>query len=235
VARSFVVKDRPLTYKSPTISFPANEERRRVHLHNSEAFVWLSVTKRDPKSSNLIGPTEAFPALLDTGCTESLFIHEWHLANWIGMSLSAFDPTGRPSEVHYQHCPRVKLDLWLHAYEGKSTKEPPTDFRKAAKMQLPDGALVSVLRYTKMFRVERSTPTRRWWNPVDWFRPQQPATSDVANKEVDDWARSARSRPMDSIPLDVYPRLPLIGTKLLRANNILLTLDGRSGSFSLSK
>jgi hypothetical protein len=235
VALEPLVKARPLSYRDTPIQFPANGELQRVFLRKSEAFVWLSITRRDPNCPHLKNPATAIPALVDTGCNEGLFIHEWHLANWFDMPLGSFDPAGEPGMVHYQHCPRIRLDVWLHPYEGKSTKEPPTEFRNAAKMQLPNGALVSVLRYAKMFRVEDTPPKFRWWKLADWFLRTQAAKSSETNKEIDDWGRSAHAHDTDSIPLNVYPRLPLIGTKLLLANRLVLELNGITGAFSLSQ
>ena len=80
-------------------------------------FVWVSVTRPDATSHGI----NAFPAMIDTGCTSALIIREEHLA-LVGTPKTHFPlfpgPPARAttSAVGTVLRPRVQAKLWMHPH-----------------------------------------------------------------------------------------------------------------------
>lgn len=199
-----------------------------------EILIWISIAKRDPhRNKHGAGlPLDAviFPALLDTGCPESLIIHEWHLEHWLALPLNSFEQTGPPKILMRNQCPMISVDLWLHWPEHGPFK-PPTAKDRAIKLQMSGGALASVVRTSSCFPIGKPKEKKKK-GPLSFLRRQP---SEVELELVEVWAASAAGHRADDIPFDVYPTLPLLGLKTLHTNRLDLHINGHDGVFSLRR
>lgn len=240
-----LIRDQSLVKDTKPLVFSISGQGFHVRPRPREALVWVSLTKRDarrPKLTTLNSepaqPVHIFPALLDTGCTESLLLHEWHLEKWAQLPFKSFDSSdaaGKPKSLLGHKCPTIQVDLWLHPSfknTGTVSREIVND---AVKLQISGGGLVSLISCTKVFALgqrKEEVPRRGLMlRLATMFRGQ--VDSGRAAKQVDEWGQSNHERSRDSIPYHVFPRLPLIGMKALDSNSLTLTVEGRPGNFSL--
>ncbi len=236
-----LISNCPLVRYTKPIRFEADGNEFHVRPRKLEALVWVSLTKRDARRTQLnqlearavADHTTLFPALVDTGCNESFLIHQWHLDNWVRLPLKEFDPAGRAKSLLGQACPAIDADLWLHPFDGEPTA-PPSKFEQAYKLVISGGATVSFIRSSRVLPfTARLTQPSLWERVVSYFSPRSGGSA--ASDQVEGWVGAEMVRNRDSIPFDVYPRLPLIGMKAIHTNRLAFSVDGTTGSFSIQR
>lgn len=200
----------PLPEKSPPPAvFSANGNQFEVRLFSCQPICWICLTPPDPSVKSIVDDGQAFfPALIDTGTTESLVLHEWHLLNWAGLSLSALKLHGKLSRMWGHEIPGVKADIWISTWDT-SPYEPPATGTPAAKVFVQDGRILVSQLYSGRDLI----------------------TADGAGSPV--YGRVGEPAYKGGVPVDIQPRLPVLGVQLLRANRLAFAYRPGLARYSL--
>lgn len=234
-----IIDRKPLAKADELLRFSVDGDEQFVRPKAGEAIVWVSVTQRNPRNTRLVRVTapgsrpwpSVFPVLIDSGCSESFFAHDWHFLKWITLPPETFKAAGKGRVLYNCCCPMVLLDLWVHPFRSV-TSGPPTDLEQAIKLQI-EGGVVSTMKSSVLQQGQaapRSKLSGMWDAITSFFR---------GKKERDDapveWMKSilGGERHRDSIPMETYPRWPVLGLKALLDNKLKFSIDGRGGTFSL--
>jgi hypothetical protein len=208
----------------------------RVQLRPSEAIAWIYVAKRE-LDARLPADARWFPAIIDSGCNEGLFLHEWHLNHWFGLSERALvAQTTVPTTVYDKPVVRVRLDCWIATPASNEIKTPAGRLH-ATKISLGQHSLIGSLRNGE---VVRHFPRKPLWQRLcdrllaSWesTETRRRKARDADALEYKSAIKSTMSQVTD-VPYDLYPRLPLIGMRALTINNLLFNVDGSGRTFSL--
>ena len=232
MATSKIVSAKPLHDAKELLSVNDEISNYQVSAKSYEAMVWLTVSQCNSRCKNLgdaEGRSVPFPALIDTGCSESLVLSEWHLLKWIKQPIEAFSPSGSGKCLHGHLCPAIRINIWLHPFLNSKTDFDPS---AAIKMQT-SGALVSYLESQKTYKDRRSVPApkKKKIAFASMFRGSEapPEKPDA----VDTWLAREVGSQKDDVPVNIYPRLPLLGVKFLVQNKIIMQTDGGRRLFNL--
>jgi hypothetical protein len=219
-----IIDQQPLAQNS-TVNFRIDRREHSVELYDGEAVVWISVTARNARRTKLTElvdvPITTFPAMIDTGCNQTCVLHDWHLTHWAGLQLNTLRARTRPVSLHGQSCPIANLDLWLHpSKKGTPTPPEPTDHTRMAqaeKLKLSAGAVVAFMKTASTFH-GADEQASMFARVVSMFRSQ----GTRMDEGVAGYIRCLARRPQRSPLSDLHPRLPLIGMKALRLNQLTL-------------
>lgn len=205
-----------------------------VPLFRSEPYVWVTVRKRDPNCKELRDRGCSFPALVDTGTSDSFVLHEWHLEQWCGLDVKSTRKSGRPKVLFGHNLPVVLVDIWLARHNLDPRDAPPQDC-VFDKLSLSNGIVVSTIYCSRAFSEVRETvESRSFWDYVPWIGKKERAAKDDVARFVEANLVS-ESVGNGTIPRDIHPRIPVIGVKLLRTNRLDLHFSTCEGHFSLTR
>lgn len=233
-----LVEDR-LTRDTTPIPFHADGEEQTFRPRKWQALVWVTITVGDPRRRHLHdlasehgAPTVVFPALVDTGCNESFLIHQWHLERWVRLPVQSFLAATKPPRLFGHRCPIIRADIWLHRNLGAAADHS----QRAAKLQVSDGVTVSAIRTSQTFPMEAPLAPQpgTFGRLYNLFTGAQ-RTSETQTQVVHQWTEANLEHQRDSVPFDVYPRIPLIGMKTFATNHLRLQVCGKTGQFSIRR
>jgi hypothetical protein len=216
----------------------------RVQVKATEAIVWLTIALREPLRSRLDQDADVVPAIVDTGCTEGVFVHEWHLRHLLGLDIESLKAAGKERRIFSRDVPLARLDVWLHPFialpnQTISALQPPKDTTRAVKLQLSHGVAVSTLESDVVVVAKnvRAAPQSSRQQKVGllgrFFGLPKPASPEQAGvKAWEDRLRTSDERS-DDLPTFIYPRLPVLGMQALISTDLSLNVDGRQEHFSI--
>lgn len=92
----------------------------RVRVRANQIVVWLSLTLERVKSPSPLAVP--FPAVLDTGHTHALALHERHLREWAGLRPDVLAERGATRE-RGRRVPLRVANVWAHP-TGRGAREP---------------------------------------------------------------------------------------------------------------
>lgn len=160
-----VVKQCPLKETRQQIKFNDSQSQSRFFdLKSRELLVWISVTRL---SSPI--PGRPFPAIIDTGTTAALLIHESQLRLWGDVQPALMLPRAseRLIRINQQHLAvRYQAQIWLHpTTDGSWRRQSP---QHAIRLNPPHGiAVVSLQRQTTTEQAVDS-PTRDEFQKINF-------------------------------------------------------------------
>lgn len=130
-----------LSLSIPSVGQPAEFAPRQL-------VIWISVTVPDAAT-----PGRPFPAVLDTGCNDSLVISEPRLRDWGDVSAYAelirVDVDQHRPKVRGVEAARFMAQVWLHPNQPGSVDADPAGV--PVELNVPDGIVV--------FPVTKGQPT----------------------------------------------------------------------------
>lgn len=215
-----VVDEMPLLDKKGDAKFKGAARDQQVPLQRYTPYVWLTVTSHDVSRKELGESTRWFPALVDTGTNESLVLHEWHLKEWAGMEMSGL-PTRRQINLYGIAMPVFVMDVWLSRYGVSPITSPPSN-AGSVKMQVSGGVVVSQAYKSRIFSLNSSKSIK-----------DSDAQASRALQRL--YHSNQEASKSGSVPLNIHPRIPVVGVKLLYANSLNLTLHPRDLVCTLSQ
>jgi hypothetical protein len=220
-----------LTDGISNLSFSAASADHRHRPSKLQAIVWVSFTPRDPEKKSLDDSDNVFPSVLDTGCNVSFLLHQWHLKSWADCALGDFKSVGAGTELYGCKCPTIGGDLWLHEHYGL---DPPADKSSAVKLQMSGGASVSSICTHKVFQQKAAPDKQQSWPEFlsDVFERIRQGRNVSNNSWIEEMYKDW-DRRNGSVPPSVYPRIPLVGMRILAANKLILTVVGKANAFHL--
>lgn len=199
-------------------NLPIPAKREQHHFHSPtgrsdyqvfafEPVVWVGLTAHydsDP-------PSQAFPTILDTGCTNSLLINRRHL-DWADISpaviheCAMLDPHDKPLTLRVNgraNVPLYNFNIWLFG-NVRSTRDLNHE-------QQP--TWLPVKRGVGVFDGPAPHPSKT------------PGTGDEWEEFQSKLAQSPAARP----PLQPYPRLPTLGLHPILCNHLSVFFVGGNG------
>ena len=215
-----------------------SKKHREINISNGmttyskpdQLIVWITVVSRRPfrhvanrkhheTFAELLRLEQATPCpvIIDTGCSVAFNLHEWHLDQIFHIPdrereiATARKPPwlmGRPSVL-------LGLDLWFHKDGALAAPENAVKLTNADFVAKTN---IDALNHT------RETAVRPKFSLFSKSQKNsQTAVMTKARKKKDD------------IKANIFPRLPTIGIRLLRANQLKLVIDPNADDFSLIK
>lgn len=109
----------------------------RVRVRGSQIIAWVSLTL--PRVDVPDPRAVPFPAILDTGHTHTLALHERHLREWAGLRPDLLAEAGAVRE-RGRRLPLRAAKLWVHPNRG-GAREPAAD-RVPYLLEVPAGVAV---------------------------------------------------------------------------------------------
>lgn len=142
-----IIEHFPIPKKQIDISFPtAKQTRIDTHVKSSQMLVWISVTDYIANEAG-----RPFPAIFDTGCTDSLVILEEQLRNWADVAPNGLvNITPRKKEPFVvRGCPAIRLqaNVWIHFATSGDGWRPPQG--NSIACHVPNGIVALTPRSSK--------------------------------------------------------------------------------------
>lgn len=227
----------------------AKNQFARLKVRPSQPIVWAALTRPLPRVEHLkdapqsiLDRTTPVPFLIDTGCSEFAVCHQSHFSRWLCDDLTGskdFKPfarialNGHPSQ-------KVRSSLWIFKSLGNQLGGQPKVTDPSIKVEI-NGCVVSTIdsgidyiagsknSIKKPNFIKRTTIALfTQFSRVNQQALSQESVQLAAQKYIDD----------DDIDDSSFPRLPLIGTKAIEANNLCFAFDARepgSARFTITK
>lgn len=217
-----------------TLQFEAPAGRLSANVKDHEAVVWLTaVPDKDLSIKSVeqfrelarLRGARPFPSLIDTGCTLTCVLHKWHWENFAGIPECDQIVVSRKAVYLYGlPCTRVRVALMMHL--GAPGEE---GFKEGFLLNTTGGVIKSSIQIDRLTRLqEEAEPSKR-----KRFGKRSPGKTEVSGKDdTGRWLRRELTRD-DSIPPGTYPRLPIIGNRLLRLNRFEFRTTPHADTFSI--
>lgn len=238
----FIVRDCSFRrQQAARTQFSVGTGKHKIVLRNLPV-VWISITRRDESPRKILDDSiPFFPAVIDTGTTAAVFLHEWHLENWAQVPFDTLPTTGKPTINPMDledSASSVSTDVWIHPL--KPGQLQPDDVRSAIKILVSRGTRVSHIPCRDGFgaaKIEKAIEAPPLWPPWQWlFGASTPVNPPpIPLKVVEDYLAAEAHNDYETIPHGLRPRLPVLGMKAFVNNRWNTNLHSVAQHFSIEK
>lgn len=210
---SFERNTAPIEFES------SNGNRQRINLSKTTPFVWIAITPYLKYKDELPNDIQFVPAIIDTGSTSDVVLHQWHLEHWLGLSVET-QTVARNVYLFGTPMAQARLDVWLAIGEQHDLPQNQPSVKLATC-----GTVVSTIN-TAEFRTERES------RPSFLDRIMFGGKNDL--KVLDGWLQKQDGSDGSGLK-GVFPRIPILGLGVLRKNKLEFKISTQDNSYSLSE
>ena len=205
-----------------------------------QAIVWGAITEplKNEKAFRKFAQNSGvvpIPFLIDSGCTEAVVCHEWHFRKWLYKTVK---PSGLPQQktIGYKPmngipCQIIRANFWVFPskQQGEHHSQPNVFEDEVVRLDL-HGCVVSRIDSNRDYLIS-SMKTSRFAGILNFLK----GGNTKLNEEVDSYLTTLRNPK--GPPANIFPRVPIIGMKLLQMNRMNFTIENKKTEsvFSLSK
>lgn len=243
-----IVEDQLLAPNDTVIQF--NDYRGLTHSFRpraGEPILWATITPPltglnsiCEAPAGILDQTVALPFLVDTGCTESVVMHNYHFKKWLYVDVSNDQRYEPLSEIIMNGlpCQRTIATCWIFRTSGfdqpniREVESERMDIRGCVVSRIDSGS-----DFTNSLEANENV---RPQPQKGMFRKLKYAVANYSSGSKANRRSKRRDRDATKYVEQkeyAFPRVPLIGMKLLRSNKLdfQLRCSGDKKSFTLSR